>query len=173
LFSHFPGALTGVISAGSSYGIPEAIVEGHAEGCVSNPRAIDGQFLKFGYAAPGHAPNKMYCKYGGSHLGTMVDTNRYARMYASENLEFVANQSIWLEGEAKFADVILPACTNFERWDIGEFANAGGMLNTRIRNVTTPSRMMIGRSHAMAANSCLIQVERWDPAKVSAAERAR
>jgi anaerobic selenocysteine-containing dehydrogenase len=30
-----------------------------------------------------------------------------------------------LEGEAKFADVILPACTNFERWDIGEFASCG------------------------------------------------
>jgi molybdopterin guanine dinucleotide-containing S/N-oxide reductase-like protein len=107
--------------------IPEAILEGHAEGYVSDPRAIDRQFLKFGYPAPGHAPIKMYYKYGGSHLGTMVDTNRYARMYASKNLEFVVNQSIWLEGEAKFADVILPACTNFERWDIGEFANAGGI----------------------------------------------
>ena len=30
-------------------------------------------------------------------------------------LEFVVNQSIWFEGEAKFADIILPACTNFER----------------------------------------------------------
>jgi trimethylamine-N-oxide reductase (cytochrome c) len=39
----------------------------------------------------------------------------------------VVNQSIWFEGEAKFADVILPACTSFERWDIGEFANAGGI----------------------------------------------
>ena len=48
----------------------------------------------------------------------MVDTNRHARLYASENLKFVVNQSIRLEVEAKFADVILPACTNFERWDI-------------------------------------------------------
>ena len=43
----------------------------------------------------------MYYKYGGSHFGTMTDTNRYARMYRSDNLEFVVNQSIWFEGETK------------------------------------------------------------------------
>ena len=56
----------------------------------------------------------------------MVETDRYARAYRSNGLEFVVNQSIWMEGEAKFADVILPACTNFERWDMSEFANCGG-----------------------------------------------
>ena len=41
-------------------------------------------------------------------------------MYRTKKLPFVVNQSIWFEGEAQFADIILPACTNFERWDIGE-----------------------------------------------------
>ena len=36
------------------------------------------------------------------------------------------NQSIWMEGEAQFADIILPACTSLERWDIGEWSNSGG-----------------------------------------------
>jgi len=108
--------------------LPEAVLEGHADGYVSDPKAAQKQFLKFGYPAPGHALVKMYYKYGGSHMGTMVDTNRYARMYASKDLEFVVNQSIWMEGEAKFADVILPACTSFERWDIGEFASSGGVV---------------------------------------------
>jgi len=31
-------------------------------------------------------------------------------------------------------------------------------------NILTPSRMMIERSHGMAANSCLIEVEKWSPA---------
>ncbi len=106
--------------------IPEAVLEGHAEGYFSDGKTIETQFQKFVYPAPGHAPVRMYYKFGGSHIGTMVDTNRYARMYRSSNLEFVVNQSIWFEGEAKFADVILPACTNFERWDISEFANPGG-----------------------------------------------
>ena len=33
-----------------------------------------------------------------------------------------------MEGEAKFADIILPACTNFERWDISEFAGCHGYI---------------------------------------------
>lgn len=70
----------------------------------------------------------MYWKYGGPHIGTMTATNRYAKMYTSESLEFVVNQSIWFEGEVMFADVILPACTNYERWDISEFANCSGYI---------------------------------------------
>ena len=106
--------------------IPEAILNGACEGYPTDPKSIEGQFKKFTYPAPGHSPAKMYYKYGGSHFGTMADSNRYARAYRSDNLEFVVNQSIWFEGEAKFADVLLPACTNFERWDIGETANSGG-----------------------------------------------
>ena len=68
----------------------------------------------------------MLYKYGGSILSTMNNTNRWVKMYQSSNLEFVVNQSIWFEGEAKFADVILPACTNFERTDICEWAGLGG-----------------------------------------------
>jgi trimethylamine-N-oxide reductase (cytochrome c) len=106
--------------------IPEAILDQACEGYPTDPKSIEGQFKKITYPAPGHSPAKMYYKYGGSHFGTMADANRYAKAYRSDNLEFVVNQSIWFEGEAKFADVILPACTNFERWDIGETANSGG-----------------------------------------------
>ena len=108
--------------------IPEAILEGKAEGYPSEAKFVAGQFFKFSYPSPGHSPVKMYYRYGGSHFGTQTETNRYAKMYQSPNLECVVNQSIWFEGEAKFADVILPACTNFERWDIGEFANCGGYI---------------------------------------------
>ncbi|MGD0486609.1 MAG: molybdopterin-dependent oxidoreductase [Syntrophorhabdales bacterium] len=108
--------------------IPEAILEGHTHGYFTDSKTIEGQFRRYEYPAPGYSPVRMYYKYGGSHMGTMCDTNRYARMYRSSNLEFVVNQSIWFEGEARFADVILPACTNFERWDISEFANCGGYI---------------------------------------------
>ncbi|PKN66861.1 MAG: pyrogallol hydroxytransferase large subunit [Deltaproteobacteria bacterium HGW-Deltaproteobacteria-15] len=108
--------------------IPEAILEGRTSGYPTDPKTIEGQFLKFDYPSPGNAPVKLYYKYGGSHFGTMCDTNRYARAYQSGNLECVVNQSIWFEGEAKFADILLPACTSFERWDISEFANCGGYI---------------------------------------------
>jgi anaerobic selenocysteine-containing dehydrogenase len=94
--------------------MPEAITEGKAEGYAWAGKSIEHQFAKFSYPAPGHAPVKMLYKYGGSMLSTMNNTNRHVRMYQSDHLEFVVNQSIWFEGEAKFADLILPACSNFE-----------------------------------------------------------
>ena len=108
--------------------IPEAILDGKAEGYPNNTKFIEGQFFKFTYPAPGNSPIKMYYKYGGSYIATQNNTNRYVKSYRTPKLEFVVNQSIWMEGETKFADIILPACTNFERWDIGETCNAGGYI---------------------------------------------
>ncbi len=109
--------------------IPEAILEGHAEANDIDNYCVHGQFRKVSYPAPGHSTVKMYYKYGGSYFGTQPESNRFAKMYQSENIEIVVNQSVWMEGEARFADVILPACTPFERWDIGEFANCGGYID--------------------------------------------
>ena len=80
--------------------MPEAIADGKAEGWPWLGKSIEHQFAKFTYPAPGHAPVRMLYKYGGSMLSTMNNTNRHVRMYQSENLEFVVNQSIWFEGEA-------------------------------------------------------------------------
>ena len=106
--------------------IAESITEDRVEGYPTDPRSLERQFQKFGYPAAGHSRVRMMYKYGGSHFSTVMDSNRLVRAYQSEELEFVVNQSIWNEGEVKFADVVLPACTNFERWDIGEWAVAGG-----------------------------------------------
>jgi len=105
---------------------PEAIMNDKAEGYVWSGVAIEAQFNKISYPKPGFAPVRMLYKYGGSIIGTMANSNRHVKMYQSKNLEFVVNQSIWFEGEAKFADIILPACTNFERPDISEWAALGG-----------------------------------------------
>ena len=56
----------------------------------------------------------------------MSDTNRYVKMYNLKNLEFVVNQSIWMEGDVPFSDIVLPACTHLERTDISEWAGIGG-----------------------------------------------
>ena len=109
--------------------LPEAIIEGTAEGYARDSRTIEGQFARIRYPAPGHAPVRMIYRYGGSNFGTMPDTNRYVDMYRSPNLEFVVSQSIWMEGEAKFADVILPACTSFERTDISEWSGVHGLCH--------------------------------------------
>ncbi|MCP5001729.1 MAG: molybdopterin-dependent oxidoreductase [Hyphomicrobiales bacterium] len=106
--------------------IPEAILDGETEGYPTDPKSLEGQFQRFSYPSAGHSRIKMMYKYGGSHFGTTMESNRLAIAYRSDSLEFVLNQSIWDEGEARFADLILPACTNFERTDIGEWASSGG-----------------------------------------------
>ena len=133
--------------------MPEAIADGKAEGWPWIGKSIEHQFAKFSYPAPGHSPVRMLYKYGGSMLSTMNNTNRHVRMYQSDNLEFVVNQSIWFEGETKFADVILPACTNFERVDISEWAGLGGyghhgqqQLNHRVIIFQAPAITPLGES---------------------------
>jgi len=50
-------------------------------------------------------------------------------MYRHDSLDMVVCQSIWNEGEAQFADIILPACTNLERYDISEAAGCAGYVH--------------------------------------------
>jgi anaerobic selenocysteine-containing dehydrogenase len=110
--------------------IPEIILDGEYEwrGKGFCGSSIEAQFHKYKYPADGYPPIQMYYRYGGSFIGTMGETNRYVKAYRTDKLPFAVNQSIWFEGEAKFADIILPACTNFERWDISEFAGCLGYI---------------------------------------------
>lgn len=133
--------------------IAHAILDGRAEGHPIDPKSSHGQFMRFHYPSPGHSRVRMLYKYGGSHFGTVQESNRLADAYRSDELEFVVNQSIWHEGESKFADLILPACTNFERWDIGEWTVAGGyshhnngQLNYRVVSIQHPCIEPLGES---------------------------
>jgi len=89
-------------------------------------RSLEQQFTPFTYPMPGCSEIKLLFRYGGSFLGTMSDTSKWPRMYQSEKLEFVVNQDCWWTGETRFADIILPACTQLERDDIGEWGEPGG-----------------------------------------------
>jgi len=89
-------------------------------------QSLEQQFVPFTYPAPGCSEVKMFYRYGGSFLGSLTSTGRWVRMYQSPKLEFVVNQDCWWCTETGLADIILPACTNFERNDIGEWANTGG-----------------------------------------------
>lgn len=59
----------------------------------------------------------------------MTETNKWILAYQSPKLEFIVNQSVWMDTETKMADIFLPACTNFERNDISEFSNTGEYSN--------------------------------------------
>ncbi|MCX7912019.1 MAG: molybdopterin-dependent oxidoreductase, partial [Dehalococcoidales bacterium] len=108
--------------------VPEAILEPPIKwlGETFCGKSLEQQFIPFTYPAPGCSEVKMFYRYGGSFIGTLTATSRWVRMYQSPKLEFVVNQDCWWCNETGFADIILPACTNFERPDIGEWANTGG-----------------------------------------------
>ncbi len=88
--------------------------------------SIECQFKEYEYPVRGYSPIRMWWRYGASYVSTMTETNRWVRMYRSPKLEFVVVQNPWFEGAAKFADLILPAATQFERWDVGEWSNISG-----------------------------------------------
>jgi len=117
--------------------LPEAIISGKEDflGDGFCGQSLEQQFKRNVYPMEGHSPVKMFYRYGGSFMGTMVDTNKWVKMYQSKNLEFVVNQDCWFSSETRFADVILPACTNLERNDLGEWAACGGYTtNAHIGN---------------------------------------
>lgn len=89
-------------------------------------RSLAQQFTPFTYPMPGCSEVKMLYRYGGSFIGTMTDTSKWLRMYRSPKLECVVNQDCWWSSETRYADIILPACTQLERDDIGEWGEPGG-----------------------------------------------
>ncbi len=119
--------------------LPDAIIDGYATGYLWDGLSQEAQFAPFTYPMPGYSPIHMIYRYGGSAFSTVSKSGRWVDAYRHDSIEFVVNQSIWMEGEAPFADIILPACTQLERWDIGEWSNSGGyahhgygLLNHRV-----------------------------------------
>jgi molybdopterin guanine dinucleotide-containing S/N-oxide reductase-like protein len=91
-------------------------------------QALEQQFTEFVYPAPGCSEIKMYYTYGGASMGTMTNGNKRVEMFQSPKLECVVTQDCWWHTETKFCDIILPACTNFEREDLAEWGEAGGYV---------------------------------------------
>jgi anaerobic selenocysteine-containing dehydrogenase len=89
-------------------------------------RSIEDQFTYHTYPEPGKSEIKMLYRYGGSFIGTGLNTNKFIRAYQSPKLELVVNQNIFWDPETYHADIVLPACTSFERKDISEWANCDG-----------------------------------------------
>ena len=109
--------------------LPDAIIDGYAKAYPWDGFSQEMQFTAYEYPMPGYSKIHMLYRYGTSTFGTSSETGRYVDMFRHESLEMVVNQSIWMEGDAQFADVILPACTSFERDDISEWGNSGGYIH--------------------------------------------
>lgn len=109
--------------------LPDAIINGHAKAYPWDGFSQEMQFSEYQYPTPGYSKIRMLYRYGTSTFGTLSDTGRYVDMFRHESLDMVVSQCIWMEGDAQYADVILPACTSFERNDISDWGNSGGYIH--------------------------------------------
>ena len=109
--------------------LPDAIVSGAAKGYLWDGSSIEAQIAPYEYPMPGYSKIKMLYRYGGAAFGTVANSARYIKAYRDPSIEFIVSQAIYMEGDTPFADVILPACTAVERWDIGETAGCQGYVH--------------------------------------------
>lgn len=87
------------------------------------------QFKRYVYPEPGKSECHMYYRHGTSFISTMLETNKWVQALLSPKLEFMVAQDCWWCNETRFADIILPACTNLERSDISTFNEVGGYVH--------------------------------------------
>lgn len=108
--------------------IAEAILGETVEGRPMDPSSFQAQMQPYQYPKVGYAKIHMLYRYGTSNMGVILQSGRLLKAFRDPSLEFTVSQCTHMEGDAQFSDLILPACTSLERWDIAESANAGGVL---------------------------------------------
>ncbi|MFC2068626.1 molybdopterin-dependent oxidoreductase [Chloroflexota bacterium] len=91
-------------------------------GLFSRVLGPDSQFTKYTYPQPGETEVRMLYRHGASNFSITPDGNKWVELYKSPKLECVVVQTPYMEGESKFADILLPACTNYERNDFSQWA---------------------------------------------------
>ena len=110
--------------------VPKAILGGSCSWYgnrygAGSPR--EDQFIQYHYPAEGCSPIRMIWTDSPSWITCWNDGNSFIRALRDESLEFVFCQHPWLENDALFADVILPANTKLEEDDIGSDIYSGQM----------------------------------------------
>lgn len=108
--------------------IAEAILGESIEGRPMDPSSMQGQMQAYEYPRLGYSPIHMLYRYGTSNMGAILESGRMIGAFRDPKLEFAVSQCIYMEGDAQFSDVILPACTSLERFDISEAASSAGVI---------------------------------------------
>jgi trimethylamine-N-oxide reductase (cytochrome c) len=85
---------------------------------------LDAYFAKYEYPMK-HCYEIHMMLLRGSSSYSGPDYNRDIRVYQSPQIETVVTQNPWFDRDCKFADIVLPVTTNFERNDITEPGKTG------------------------------------------------
>ncbi len=102
--------------------VHDAILNGHFEiyGSSLQSTPAKEQFVKYEYPAEGCSPIHMIWSDTPCLLTCWNDTNKVAKAFQHESIEFFLVQHPWMENDCLFADIVLPSNTKFEEEDIGD-----------------------------------------------------
>jgi len=81
---------------------------------------------KYTYPMPGNSEIKMLFMIGARLHTEPPDIGKLAQVFRSSKIETFWLVNPWIEPLSKYADILLPANTNFERDDLGGFPSATG-----------------------------------------------
>ena len=129
---HMPGYATGIKPVETkSYPnpIPQKMHAIDVSDCILNPPVKwrggttgatywgEEFFREYVYPMPGYSEVKMLFRLGGGQLLSYSNVNWRVKGYLSPKLETIVISAIFMEPCMKYADIILPACSDFERND--------------------------------------------------------
>jgi trimethylamine-N-oxide reductase (cytochrome c) len=108
--------------------VHDAILDGHFEiyGSSLQVTPASEQFIKYKYPAEGCSPIHMIWSDSPCLTTCWNDSNKIAKAFQHESIEFFLVQHPRLENDCLFADLILPVNTKFEEDDIGDDRESAG-----------------------------------------------
>ena len=106
--------------------VPKAILEGSCDWYGNESFTTrEAQFVHWKYPADGCSQVRMIWTDSPSWITNWNDGNSFVRAVRHDSIEFIFCQHPWLENDALFADIILPANTKLEEDDIGSDLPSG------------------------------------------------
>ncbi|MDP2916315.1 MAG: molybdopterin-dependent oxidoreductase [Dehalococcoidia bacterium] len=129
---HVPGYSTGINPAANklySNPIPQRVHTLNISDCILKPPVKwkggttgaaywwEEFFREYSYPVPGYSEIKMILRMGGGHFASYANVNWRAEAYLSPKVETTVMTALFMEPVMRYADIILPACTDFERND--------------------------------------------------------
>jgi len=129
---HMPGYTTGIKTVESkSYPnpIPQKVHAIDVSDCILNPpvkwrggttgATYWGEvfFREYVYPMPGYSEVKMLFRMGGGQFASYSNVNWRVKTYLSPKIETIVISALFMEPCMRYADFVLPACTDFERND--------------------------------------------------------
>lgn len=137
---HIPGYTTGIKPVETrSYPnpIPQKIHAINIADCILNPPVKwrggttgatywgEEFFRNYSYPMPGYSEIKMVLRVGGGQFLSYSNINWRAKGYLSPKVETIVINSLFMEPCMRYADILLPACTDFERNDFSMLGCGG------------------------------------------------